>query len=172
MAERNVERDGSLELSERMVCVAGEVSVEGKPKEHIVWRQVQRASLWPMPTSAWVKNPADYLARLKVGRQMFGSCRLGRGPAGGVDLSKSSGLSGQAFGGYSKTSGNICCNCFSRAKGQRVLGTACKCPFGLLVICRKVQMYESSAICLYLLQMFDKEGKLAPLNDPASWLNC
>ncbi|CAJ1381078.1 unnamed protein product [Effrenium voratum] len=30
----------------------------------------------------------------------------------------------------------------------------------------QVKMYESSAICLYLLQMFDKEGKLAPLNDP------
>mmetsp|Transcript_52837 Transcript_52837/g.115274 ORF Transcript_52837/g.115274 Transcript_52837/m.115274 type:complete len:223 (+) Transcript_52837:54-722(+) len=30
----------------------------------------------------------------------------------------------------------------------------------------KVVMFDSSAICLYLLQMFDKEGKLAPMNQP------
>ncbi|CAK9035259.1 unnamed protein product [Durusdinium trenchii] len=30
----------------------------------------------------------------------------------------------------------------------------------------RVVMFDSSAICLYLLQTFDKEGRLAPLHDP------
>lgn len=62
--------------------MAGEVSVEGKPKEHIVWRQVQRASLLAHADQRLGEEPSRLLGKVEGGTANFWKLSIRAGTSG------------------------------------------------------------------------------------------